>query len=111
MYVVKFFRQGHFSHWVVPENIHTNPPPPHPTEGIFVLDPYPLGFPFQGVLVIPPTPPPGISVIFQHDWVPSGKSICVKNIVALHYYAKDNFFCDLMRKNLFIHVNMVSRRS
>ena len=23
----------------------------------------------------------------------------------LYYYAKDNFFCDKMRKNLFIYVN------
>ena len=37
-------------------------------------------------------PPPGISVIFQLGWVPSGKNICVKNVVARYYNAKDNFF-------------------
>ena len=41
---------------VVPENIHTcPPPPPTPTkEGTFALNPHPLEFPFQGVLVILP---------------------------------------------------------
>ena len=50
----------------------------------------------------------GISVIFQLDWVPSEENICVKNVVALYYYAEDNFFYDKMRKNFFIHVNTVS---
>ena len=35
---------------------------------------------------------PGISLIFQLGWVPSGNNICVKDVVALYYYAKDNFF-------------------
>ena len=64
--------------------------------------PTPLEFPFQGVL------PNGISVISQLGWVPSGKNICAKNVVALYHYAKDNFSCDKMRKNLFIHGNTVS---
>ena len=55
---------------------------------------------------------PGISVavgILQLGWIPSGKNICVKNVVALYYYAKIIFFCDEIRKNVFIHViNTVS---
>ena len=86
---------------VVPENIHT----PHGEH--FCFRPHtPLEFPFQGVLVIPP--PPGIAVIFQLGWVPSGKNFSVKNAVALYYYAKDIFFCDKMRIYRFIHVNTVS---
>ena len=27
-----------------------------------------------------------------------------KKVVALYFYATDNFFCEKMRKNLFIHV-------
>ena len=38
-------------------------------------------------------------------------NICVKNVVALYYYAKAIFFYDTMRKNLFIHVNTVSNKS
>ena len=55
-----------------------------------------MEFPFHGwggggeCLSYPP--PPGISVIFQLGWVPSGKNICVKNVVARYYNAKDNFF-------------------
>ena len=56
----------------------------------------------------PPPQPPGISVIFQLDWVPFENNICLKNVVALYHYAKDIFFCDKMRTNLFIHVNTVS---
>ena len=29
--------------------------------------------------------------------------------MALYYYAKDNAHCDKIRKNLFIHVNTVSK--
>ena len=52
-----------------------------------------------------PPPPPGIFIIFQLGQVPSGKDICVK---LLHYtfIAKDNFFFDKMRKNLFIYVQV-----
>ena len=50
----------------------------------------------------------GISVIFQLGWVTPGENICVKNVLALYYYAEDNFFYDKMRKNVFIHVNTVS---
>ena len=48
-----------------------------------------------------PTPPPLSYPLpqtpwnfrnFQLRWVPSGKNICVKNVVALCYYAKDDFF-------------------
>ena len=77
---------------VVPENIYT----PHPRGALLLQTPTTLEFPFQQVLVIPP--PPVISVIIQLDWVPHGKNICVKNVVALYYYyVKDNFFCDKVR--------------
>ena len=86
-----------FSRRVVPENMHTPPPPP--TEGSFALDPTALDSPSQGVHVkpLPPpplTPPPGIPVIFQLGWVPSGKNICVKNVFARYY----NFSWDKMKK-------------
>ena len=45
--------------------------------------------PPQGTLL--QTPTPGISVIFQVGWVPSGKDISVKKVVALYFYAKDKF--------------------
>ena len=54
-----------------------DPPPPTPT---------PLEFPLYTVWGACHNPPvPGISVNFQLGWVPSGKYICVKNIVALYY--------------------------
>ena len=65
---------------VVPENIHTS------TEGTFTLDPTPWNF--RGFPTWLGTP---------------GKNISVKNAVALYYYAKNNCFCDEMRKK-FIHV-------
>ena len=73
------------------------PSPPCPTEGTFALQTpnFCLSYPFP--------PPPGISLICQLGRVPSGKNICLKDVVALYYYAKDNFLCDKMRKNLFIH--------
>ena len=43
------------SHCVVPKNIHT-PPPPLPRRALLLKTPTPIEFPFQGVLVIPPTP-------------------------------------------------------
>ena len=62
---------------------YSTPPPPSPMEGTCC---------FPGGACHTPLPP-GISVIFQLGWVPSGKNICVKNVVALYYqYAKDNFF-------------------
>ena len=72
---------------VVPVKIHT------PNGKHFCFRP-PQEFPFQRVLFITPPPPPspGISVIFQLGWVPSGKTVCIKNVVALYHYAKDNFF-------------------
>ena len=86
-----------FFQCVVSENIHYPPPPHHPTEGTFAKDPLP-----PPEISIPGgachTPYRGISVIIQLVWVPSGKNICVKNIVAttyiilLYYFAKDNFF-------------------
>ena len=82
------------------------PPPPPPTEGTIALNPHLPGIPIPGSACHTPTPPE-ISVIFQLGWVPSGKNICVQNVVELHYYAKDNFFCDKMRKNLFVPVNTV----
>ena len=88
---------------IVLENIDTPPPPPPSShEGHFCFVGPPL------LLIIPFPPPPGISLIFRLGWVPSGKHICVKDVVALYYYAKDNFFCDKMRKNLFIYVDTVS---
>ena len=58
-------------------------PPPH-TEGSFASE-----SPFQGVL--------GIPVIFQLGLIPSGKNICVKNVVARYY----NFSWDKMKKYIF----------
>ena len=57
-------------------------------KGTFTLDPppTPLEFPLYtegGACHNPPAP--GISVNFQLGLVPSGKYICVKNIVALYY--------------------------
>ena len=73
-----------------------------PTEGTFALDPPPpWNFHPRGYVSDPPAPP-GISVIFELGWIPSGKNICVKNVVALYYHAKDNFFCDKMRKKIFL---------
>ena len=66
---------------VVPENIHTS------MEGTFTLDPppTPLEFPVYTVGGACDSPPaPGICVNFQLVWVPSGKYICVKNIVTLY---------------------------
>ena len=67
---------------VVPENIHT------PIEGtlFYFRPPHPLEFPLYTVGGVCDSPPaPGICVNFQLGWVPSGKYICVKNIVALYY--------------------------
>ena len=62
-----------------------------PREGAFALDPPPpWNFHPRGYVSDPPAPP-GISGIFELGWVPSGKNICVKNVVALYYHAKDNF--------------------
>ena len=94
-------------HCEVPENIHTPPPLPDGERFCF-RPPTPLEWKFHGGLSYPQPPPPGISVIFQLGWVPSGKNICAKKVVALYVYAKDNFFCDEMRKNVFIYVNRVS---
>ena len=81
---------------VVPKNI------PHvPDRGHFCFrPPTTLEFPFQGVLVIPPPPTPGISVIFQLGLVPPGKNVSLKNAVAQYFYAKDNCFCEKAR-NIF----------
>ena len=74
-------------------------------EGPFASDPSPpWNFHPRGYVSYPPATH-GISIIFELGWVPSGKNICVKNVVALYYHAKDNFFCDKMRKNLSFHVN------
>ena len=62
-----------------------------PTEGTFALDPPPpWNFHPRGYVLDPPAPP-GISVIFELGWVPSGKNICVK--ILLHYI--------IMRKVIF----------
>ena len=46
----------------------------------------------ENIPTLPPPKPPGILVIFQLGWVPSWKDICIKNVVALYYHAKDIFF-------------------
>ena len=70
-----------------------------PTEGTFVLEPQPLEFPFQGMLVIPPIPS---NFRKFPTWLGSpGKNISVKNAVALYFFAKDNCFCDKERKKSF----------
>ena len=46
---------------------------------------------------LPFTPPPGIPVIFQLGWVPSGKNVCVKNVFARYY----KFSWDKMKKYIF----------
>ena len=82
---------------VVPENIHT-PPPPTPDGGHFCFGvPTPLEFSFQEVLVIPPYPLQFPS-FFHLNWVPPGKNVSIKNPVSLYHYAKCNCFCDKMRK-------------
>jgi len=81
-------------------------PSPPATEGTIALNPHPPGISIPGSACHTPTPPE-ISVIFQLGWVSSGKNICVKNVVELYYYTTDNFFCDKMRKNLFVPVNKV----
>ena len=67
---------------VVPENIHT------PMVFTFALDPpHPLEFPLYTVGGACDSPPaPGICVNFQLVWGPSGKYICVKNIIVALYY-------------------------
>ena len=59
-------------------------------EGTFAEDPHPDRISIPGGACHTP-PPPGISVIIQLGWVPSVKNICFKNVVALYYYAEDNF--------------------
>ena len=67
-------------------------PYPPPTEGTFALDPPPpWNVHPRGYVSYPPALP-GISAIFELGWVPSGKNICVKNVVALYYHAKKSFF-------------------
>ena len=86
-----------YSGYPLPENTYLilcssrNYPYPPSTEGTFALDPpSPGNFHPRGYVSYPPVPP-GISVIFELCWVPSGKNICVKNVVALYCHAKDNF--------------------
>ena len=99
---------------VVPENIHSPLPSPPRRAIKLVLPPPRWNFLSRGTFHMSfPSPPPHpleLPVIFQLGWVPSRKNICVKNVVALYYYTKDNFFCDKMRKNLFIYVGRVSNK-
>ena len=71
------------------------------TEDISALDPRHPAWNFHsmggGGECLSYPPPPGISVIFQLGWVPSGKNICVKNVVARYY----NFSWDKMKKYIF----------
>ena len=74
---------------VVPENIHTPPPPSH--GGHFWLrspchTPHPLEFPLLLNLVEYPL-----------------KNICVKNNVALYYYAKDNWLGYFLELHIFFY--------
>ena len=90
----------HRLYCVVSENIHT------PHGGHFCLRPqdHPPRWNFhsRGCLLYPPPPPPAISVIIQLGW-----NNCVKNVVALYYYA--NFFSAIKWEKCFlIHVNTVS---
>ena len=70
----------------VPESIH-----PPTMEGSFALDPHPLEFPWDCLSYAPTTT---TSNFFQLGWVPSGKNVSIKNVVALYYYAKDNLFLE-----------------
>ena len=84
---------GHIFNAQVQKDIHNPPPnrghfcfrPPHPSP--------PPKFPFQGVLVIPPTlwNFRNFSTWFGTRWK---EIFFVKNFVALYYYAKDKFFCN-----------------
>ena len=87
-----------FSRRVVPENMHT----PHPPQrALLPWTPPPWTLHPRGCMSNPPpppfTPPPGIPVIFQLGWVPSGKNICVKNVFARYY----KFSWDKMKKYIF----------
>ena len=65
--------------------------PPISRRALCFRPPTPLVFSFMGVLVIlRPHPPAAISVIFQLGWVPSGKNICAKKVLAIYFVAKDN---------------------
>ena len=85
---------------VVPEHIHTPPP-----RRAICFRSQPPGIPFQEVFVKPPHPPPPPaprnSVIFQLSWVPSGKNVCVKNIVALYYHTTDFFWGGAKMRKIF----------
>ena len=92
-------------HCVVPENIHIStppPPPPPPTEGAFALDlSLPWNFHSRGTCHTPPPTPwnfRNFSAWLGTVWK---ENLC-KKVVALYVYAKDNFFCDEMSKNVFI---------
>ena len=85
---------------VVPENIHTPPPPP---EGTFALDPH---CPRTSIPVGACHTPN-----FHHfsTWLGTlwKEYLCQKCCCTL-LFCELIFFCDKMRKNLFIHVNTVS---
>ena len=90
------FKKFLLSFGYCPQNILTPP-----WRALLLATPQPPGISILGVLVIPPPPPPlRILLIFQLGWVPCGKNVCVKNVIALFYYRKENFFCDKMRKKI-----------
>ena len=91
------------SYCVVAKNIYS----PHPRRALLLKTRSPLEFPFQRVLVIPPTPW-NFPLLLNLMGTPWKEYLC-QNVVAIYYYyVKDNFFCDKMRKNFFLYVNRVS---
>ena len=86
---------------VDPEHIHTPPPPSR--RAICFRSPPPWNFHSRKCLSYHPPPPTHTHTPWKFrnfsTWLgTSGKNICVRNIVALHYYTKDNLFGAKMRK-------------
>ena len=83
---------------VVPENIHT-PPPPHQGRHFCFKPPHPgISIP-RGACH---NPHPWNFRNFSLGWVPSGKNICLENVRERY------LFCDKMKINNFICVSTVS---
>ena len=90
---------------VVPENIHFPLPSPPRRALKLVLPPPRWNFLSRGACHMSfPSPPPHpleFPVIFQLDWVPSRKNICVKMLLHYIIIRKIFFFGDKMRKKSF----------